>query len=85
MADLTNNDLPRQASYQIEAMCLALKNAARSQDAATIDALPYLVQSLAQRINELSAAWIQASDGMGDTTKDFEAILFGINPGMSHD
>lgn len=74
-----------QASYQIEAMCFALKNAARSQDAATIDALPYLVQSLAQRINELSAAWILASDGMDDTAKEFEAVLFGINPGVSHE
>ena len=65
-----------------EAMCIALKSAARSQDAAIVDALPYLVQSLAQRINDLSAAWILAQDGMDDDTSGFEHVLFGINPGM---
>ena len=82
---LTNKDtfqLCAQASYQIEAMCFALKSAARSQDAAIVDALPYLVQSLAQRINDLSAAWILAQDGMDDDTSGFEHVLFGINPGM---
>ncbi len=45
---MLNNDtlqLCTQASYQIESMCIALKTAARSQDASVIDALPYLVQS----------------------------------------
>lgn len=69
-----------QASYQIEAMCFALKNAARSQDAATRDALPYLVLSLAQRINELSSAWILAQDGMDDDNSGFEHVVYGACP-----
>lgn len=69
-----------QASYQIEAMCFALKNAARSQDSNTIDALPYLVQSLAQRINDLSAGWILAQDGMDDDSSEFEQVVFGVCP-----
>jgi hypothetical protein len=83
MADSTFK-LCAQASYQIEAMCFALKSAARSQDAAISDALPLLVQSLAQRINDLSAAWILAQDGMDDDTADFERVLFGVNWEVSH-
>lgn len=84
---LTNKNtlqLCTQASYQIEAMCFALKSAARSQDSAIVDALPYLVQSLAQRINDLSAAWILAQDGTADGTADFEQVLFGINKEVTH-
>lgn len=79
----TNKDtfkLCTQASYQIEAMCFALKNAARSQDVFTIDALPYLVQSLAQRINDLSVAWILAQDGMDDDNSGFEQVVYGFYP-----
>jgi len=73
----TDTDLSTQASYQIEAMCFALQNAARAQD---VDALPYLVQSLALRIIELNSAWVNALDGSG-THDDLRQAVYGFKTG----
>jgi hypothetical protein len=83
--DKTTIDLCTQASYQIEAMCFALKTAARSDD---VDALPYLVQSMAQRINDLSmawstcmsAVWLNSPDTADKDIEDFERVVFGYCP-----
>ncbi len=47
------NDLCTQATFQIEAMCHALRNAAVASDT---DNLPYLVQGIVQRIIDLNGA-----------------------------
>jgi hypothetical protein len=62
-------------------MCFALKAAARSDD---VDALPYLVQSLAHRIEELNASWFLSLDGIDDDTSHFERVVFGICQGVNH-
>ena len=75
MAALSRNDLHLQANYQIEAMCIALHSAAKSPNA---EALPYLVQSLAMRINELNgASAISLASDEGDI-EDFRQVVFGI-------
>jgi hypothetical protein len=60
MAKSTYEDLCQEARYQIEAMCFALRNASQSKD---VDALPWLVQSLAIRIEELNGAMMHAASG----------------------
>lgn len=79
MADMTTNDLARQASYQIEAMCFALLNSAQVQD---VDALPYLVQGIAHRIIELNAAWVNAMDGSG-SHDDLRQAVYGFTAGAA--
>jgi hypothetical protein len=79
MADLTTHDLSLQASWQIEAMCFALQNAAKAQDT---DSLPYLVQGIAQRIIELNAAWVNALTDSG-TADDLRQALFGTGGGAA--
>lgn len=53
-------ELCTQGHYQIEAMCKALLQAAQSQDPETNEVLPYLVQSLAIRIDTLNGALMNA-------------------------
>ena len=62
MTKLTYADLCQEAHYQIEAMCFALRDAAQSKD---VDALPWLVKSLAIRIDELNGAMMHAACGEG--------------------
>lgn len=75
MATLTRNDLHLQANYQIEAMCIALRSAAKSQDT---EVLPYLVQSLALRISELNDASAISLASDEDDIENFRQVVFGM-------
>lgn len=75
MADLTLNALHLQASYQIDAMCEALHRAAKSPN---VEALPYLVQSLALRINELNGAVAISLASDDGEVESFRQVVFGF-------
>jgi hypothetical protein len=57
------SELSAQAHYQIEAMALTLQKAARDQDT---DALPFLVQSIANRIGELNGELMSIASGVSE-------------------
>ena len=75
----TQKDLCLQASYQIEAMCIALQTAAQSDDR---ECLPYLVQSLSMRINELSGAVGNSLVSAEDDTGAFMQVVHGQKQGV---
>lgn len=78
ISSAANHDLSRQASYQIEAMCLSLQNAAQSKDSSISDSLPYLVQAMAQRIMCLNSAWADAISNEGEAVETLNKTLFGF-------
>jgi hypothetical protein len=57
MLNKSHAELRSQAHWQIEAMCDVMLKAAQAEDC---DTLPYLVQSLAIRINALNGAMMLA-------------------------
>lgn len=77
----TTNELCVQATFQIEAMCFALRNAAVASDT---DALPYLVQGVAQRIIDLNAALMNLFNGEEDALADLRHTVFGNTVEVSH-
>lgn len=79
-ADITG--LQTQATYQIEAMCYALQDAARSTDT---ERLPYLVQSLANRIGQLNDAMMNSLAAAEPDIEELSHALYGMNDGgVSH-
>lgn len=77
MSETVHADTHLQAHYQIDAMCIALRNAARATD---VDALPFLVQSLVIRIEELNAAMMHlASEPQHDPEQlgDLHLTVYG--------
>lgn len=70
----SHSHLFTQATFQIEAMCSAMLKAAQSQN---VEALPYLVQSMAIRIDSLNSAMMTALDGDPDTLEDLRREVFG--------
>ena len=70
----SHSSLFTQGAYQIEAMCSAMLKAAQSQN---VEALPYLVQSMAIRIDSLNSAMMTALDGDPDTLEDLRREVFG--------
>ena len=77
--DETHKGLCLQASYQIDAMCIALQTAARAEDR---ECLPYLVQSLSMRINELNGALGNSLVATEDDTATFRQVVHGQNQGV---
>lgn len=75
----TQKALCLQASYQIDAMCLALQTAARAEDR---ECLPYLVQSLSMRINELNGALGNSLVETEDDMETFRQVVHGQNQGV---
>lgn len=75
----TQKDLCLQASYQIDAMCVALQAAARSEDR---ECLPYLVTSLSMRINELNGAVGNSLVSTEDDTEAFMQVVHGQKQGV---
>ena len=73
-------ELCAESSYQIEALCIALKSAARSNDPDVVESLRHLVQASVQRISDLSAAWVLSLDGMDDDLSDFHFAIYGRKP-----
>ena len=76
----TKTELSKQAHYQIEAMCLALQNAARSQD---VECLPHLVQAMAIRIVELNGQLMFMLGGNAWDVADLEHTVFGFSEGVA--
>ena len=77
MIEAIHADLRNQAHYQIEAMCFALRRAAKSQDN---DALPYLVQSLVIRIEELNNAMMNTvGSEEPELVKDLRRAVYGTD------
>ena len=74
MSAAKKTKLATQAHYQIEAMCLALQNAAMSQDTET---LPHLVQALAIRIIELNGSLMFLVDGGNPDIEHLNTAVFG--------
>jgi len=75
--DELSRDLTTHATYQIDAMCHALKSAARAQDTET---LPYLVQGIAQRIIDLNDGLMVLASGTDDdeVIADMSDRLYGL-------
>lgn len=85
MLNKSHSDLRCQAHYQIEAMCAVMLKAAQSDDCET---LPYLVQSLAIRIDALNSAMVNAASGVTtETIRDLRAEVRGPGSyaGGAHD
>lgn len=67
-------ELRNQAHYQIEAMCAVMLKAAQTE----VDTLPYLVQSLAIRIDALNGAMVNAAnDATTETIGELRAEVRG--------
>ena len=70
-------ELCAEASYQIEALCIAMKSAARSNDPDVVESVRHLTQASAQRISDISNAWVMSLDGMADNLSDFHFAVYG--------
>lgn len=66
--------LCQQAHYQMEAMLSAMLKAAQAQN---VEALPYLVQAIAIRIDALNSAMMCAVDGDPDAVESLRNEVFG--------
>jgi hypothetical protein len=77
VAKTTYEALSTEAHFQIESMCMAMRQFARSQ---SVDELPHLVQSLAIRIEELNGALMHAVGGKGaDNVEGLRQAVYGSN------
>ena len=80
-------ELRNQAHYQIEVMCAVMLKAAQSQKIISQEDLPYLVQSLAIRIDALNSAMVAASNGVNtETLRALRSEVRGPGPyaGCAH-
>lgn len=74
MAKTTYESLCTEAHFQIESMCMALRQFARSN---SVDELPHLAQSLAIRIEVLNGALMSSIGGedAGDVDELHHAVF----------
>ena len=77
---MTAAELSTQAHYQIEALCIALQNAARAPDT---DTLPYLAQSLAIRIIELNGHLLNVINVSEGDLEELKHSVFGLSEAVT--
>jgi hypothetical protein len=83
MAKSAYENLCTQAYFQIESMCMAMRQFARSRSA---DELPHLVQSLAIRIEELNGALMHSVGGEdADNVENLRQAVYGSNVNLEVD
>jgi hypothetical protein len=88
MLNKSLTELRNQAHYQIEAMCAVMIKATQSEDIVSQEDLPYLVLSLAIRINALNGAIVHADGDLNtDTIRRLRSEVRGPDSyaGGAHD